>query len=513
MLQKSNLRREVDTILNSGSVKLVSDYNNYSIVLVYFIGLISWVLSLIGFYKFFQLNPWYWLFAIPVLMFTLYYVPNYIINFFYRKLNIRKVIEDSISQEQWPIVDIFLPVCGEDEEILKRTWDGVTNLDYPNYNVYVGDDAGKLWVKELANKYGFNYLSRENKGFMKKTGNLKFLFEHSNSEYFVVFDADFCPKPNFLKIALPQIIKSPELGILQTPQVFFEGKNSLEEAASNSQFDFYKIIQNSRNYFDASVCVGSNAIFRRKAIAETKVYDWLVDNKIDHGEDVNTGFYLLSKGYKTRYLPIALATGNSADTVQSLIKQRNRWSSSSTRMFFSGIVGNSNITLMQKICFYTGFFYYLADPFKIVLSYMLFVVLVNHGQNLNILNALWFIPHIIFGLILIPIYRKKMPTFASKAVDLILVYTHIYTIWKRLFGSGANWVPTGKVAKNDSTVNWVKRLFYINLFIYSVVTVILSFRGMIHFQNIQAYTLIFWIFYFIITHLITLYYLSKKAIN
>ncbi len=56
---------------------------------------------------------------------------------------------------------------------------------------------GGIELENLAKEYGFKYLSRPNKGEMKKAGNLKYGFERSEGEYIVVFDADFAPLQNF----------------------------------------------------------------------------------------------------------------------------------------------------------------------------------------------------------------------------------------------------------------------------------------------------------------------------
>lgn len=345
---------------------------------------------------------------------------------------------------------------------------------------------------------------------MKKTGNLNFLFSKSNAPFFVVFDADFVPDSNFLKITIPLIVEDDKIAILQTPQGFYKSDNNFEQAASDSQIDFYRIIQNSRNYFGGSVCVGTNAVYRRSSISDSKVYEWLIKNKIDHGEDVNTGFYLLDKGYKVEYLPVFLALGNSASNIPSLIKQRNRWASSSTRMFLSGIVYKSKITLMQKISFYSGFMYYITDSLRFSLSYMLFFVLFFHGQELQFVNAVWFFPHIIFGFIILPIFRKNKFNLEPKVVDLLLVYTNMYTFIKRLFGVGANWVPTANVPHTDEVVLKIKKLVYFNFALFYIITLIMTFMNKIPYNNIQAYTVIFWIYYFVITHLILINYLNNK---
>ena len=414
-------------------------------------------------------------------------------------------------------MDIFLPICGEDILVLQKTWEAVSTMRenyFGRVNVVIGDDKQAKEAHELSKIYDFKYLSRANKGFMKKTGNLDFLFENSFAPLVVVFDADFCPVPEFLNVTVPKIINKPNVGILQTPQEFFPSSNKFEQAASDSQFDFYRIIQPSRNQFGASICVGSNAVFRREAIEGTKVYDWLISNKIDHGEDVNTGFYLNTKGWKTEFLDWPLAYGRSAENLKQLIKQRERWCSSSSKMFLSGIVLSSDLGLIEKICFYTGFLYYLSDPIKLMLNYMLFVILVFHGDNLNLVNSLWFIPHIAFGLILLPLSRGKLQDRYSRGASVALTYINTYTLVRRIFGIGANWVPTGAVNNKDKAVTQVRGFIIINFLFYTTLTIVLSVLGKIHYSNIGALSVIFWIVVFIIDHvnLLTLFIDKKNTV-
>lgn len=64
-----------------------------------------------------------------------------------------------------PSVDVFLPNCGEDVQVLDNTFRHVADLDHAGeVTVYCLDDAGRPAVEELAHRYGFVYLSRPNKG-------------------------------------------------------------------------------------------------------------------------------------------------------------------------------------------------------------------------------------------------------------------------------------------------------------------------------------------------------------
>lgn len=469
---------------------------------IYTLGTITVALALIGYYNFIQLNVWYWLLAPILIILYGYYTISYLINLFYTD-SVKKTSQ--LKTFEKPTVDIYLPVCGESIEIIKKTFHGVSVLakTYGNdkVKVYVGDDKPNNEVKNLAFEYGFKYLTRSNNE-MKKTGNLKNLFENSNGKYYLVFDADFVPLDNFLDETISILENSPQIGILQIPQSFFYNfDNQFENKCSETQADFYNIIQQARNHFGASICVGSNAIFRRSAVEKTKLFDWLYENKIDHGEDANSGFHLVNNGYKVEYINKQLAFGRSAENLNQLIKQRDRWCSSSTKMFLTGIVAKSKLTLMQKICYYCGFLYYASDLIKLILNYLIIFIFIFHSNSLNWVYSLWFIPHIIFGMIIIPIFTKRGFSLESYKINLALTYTNAYRFTLRLFGFGADWKPTGAVQK-DKTVENIKDCVKINLAIYTVLVIGLIFGSKIDFTNLNHYTLIFWIVFFVFNHIL-----------
>ena len=47
----------------------------------------------------------------------------------------------------------------------------------------------------------------------------------------------------------------------------------------------------------------------------------------EHSEDVLTGFDLNGKGWRLRYIPVALSTGNCPDNVLAFLNQQYRWCS------------------------------------------------------------------------------------------------------------------------------------------------------------------------------------------
>ena len=133
---------------------------------------------------------------------------------------------------------------------------------------------------------------------------------------------DFCPRPDFLSEIIPIHLAKPDTAIVQTPQFFRTSidQSWVEQGAGAVQELFYRVVQINRNRFGASICVGSNAVYRRSALEEVGG-----TAEIGFSEDVHTGFYAVNRGWKVRYLPLCLACGICPDTPRAFFSQQMRW--------------------------------------------------------------------------------------------------------------------------------------------------------------------------------------------
>lgn len=88
-------------------------------------------------------------------------------------------------------------------------------------------------------------IRRDNRPELKKAGNLRYAFARTSGELYAIFDADFCPRPDFLRETVPYFDAEPSIGILQTPQFFRrrEEQTWVEQGAGASQELFYRLIQ------------------------------------------------------------------------------------------------------------------------------------------------------------------------------------------------------------------------------------------------------------------------------
>lgn len=138
-------------------------------------------------------------------------------------------------------------------EILENTYKYVAQLEYTNHKVWVLDDGALDAVKALAERYGFNYIRRDDRPHLRKAGNLRHAFRRTSGDYFAIFDADFCPRADFLAELVPVMRKHPDAAIVQTPQFFRPcGEQTWVEQGGGATLEiFFRVVQVNRDRWGA----------------------------------------------------------------------------------------------------------------------------------------------------------------------------------------------------------------------------------------------------------------------
>ena len=126
---------------------------------------------------------------------------------------------------------------------------------------------------------------------------------------------------------IPEMMAHPKYAILQTPQFFriVKEQSWVEKGAGATQELFYRYIQVNRDRFGAAICVGSCAVYRREALIATGG-----TAEIGHSEDVHTGFFAMTNGWRVKYMPINLSLGICPDTCKAFFAQQVRWCTGSS---------------------------------------------------------------------------------------------------------------------------------------------------------------------------------------
>lgn len=69
-------------------------------------------------------------------------------------------------------------------------------------------------------------------------------------------------------------------------------------------------------------------------------------------------FGAVDRGWKVRYVPLCLATGVCPPTPRAFFSQQMRWARGSTTLLTNGHFWVSNLSLIQKICYLCGMYYW-----------------------------------------------------------------------------------------------------------------------------------------------------------
>ncbi|SCD45370.1 cellulose synthase catalytic subunit [Streptomyces sp. DvalAA-19] len=347
-----------------------------------------------------------------------------------------------------PTVDLYLPTCGEPLPVLDNAYRAVAALDWPGaLTVWVLDDGDRPEVGELAARYGYTYVVRPDRGHLKKAGNLNHALTLSSSEFIAILDADFAPRPDFLRHLVPYLA-DPAVGIVQSPQCFdTDGTMGwIQRAAGAAQEWFFRWIQPSRDASDAAICCGSNAVYRRTAIDLAGGFA-----RLDHSEDLYTGLALHEQGFRTLYVPVLVAKGTSPHELTSYVNQQYRWAMGNLHLLGTPVLKRMRAPWRMRLCFYEGVVGYLttavntfAAPLPPLVMMFWYPDHIRPWHVLPLLAPLW-----LWHVLLPRISRTRWRVEVIRA-NVLTSVAAATAFWHTLRGRSAAWVPTGVRARGSS---------------------------------------------------------------
>lgn len=417
-------------------------------------GLYSWaafsLLSLLaGMGLFVLAHPYFWAYSLVVCLLTFYLLTSYIIGLFGESN--KPITFPPLTRR--PSVDIYYPICGEPRDVCHNALSYIMALQraYGNEaHVYILDDSkdemGKdllEWFKDLGN---ISRLRRPDPGKDKKAGNLRYAFAKTPGEFIAIFDADFCPTEDYLEKLLPFLVDDSNVAILQTPQ-FFTVEDHLTwvgRGSANVQELFYRLIQVNRNTFNAAICVGTCAIYRRVALEP-----FGGTALVNYSEDVRTGFNCIKAGWRLRFIPYNFAKGLCPDDLSGFVNQQYRWSLGSMSLCFSKEFWTANITFMQRLCYMSGMLYYITTGLGLFLTFVpCALVLIFAPQLMHWYNIIFAIPSLVYGTLIYSRWSQTTWGIHTPRSRQAAFYCHLLALMDYMRGSLVPWEPTGAVKKN-----------------------------------------------------------------
>ena len=342
----------------------------------------------------------------------------------------------------YPRVDIYLPICGEPIELLRNTWTAVSGLiaEYGGAaEAYVLDDGPSDEARAMSASFGFSYICRPDWPAYKKAGNLRYAFARTSAEYLMILDADFAPRSDFLAETLPYM-DDPAIAIVQTPQFFRSNpaQTWIEKAAGPIQEVFYRTVQVARDRFDAAICCGTSAVYRRVALEPHGG-----PTLIPYAEDVHTGLDVRRAGWSMIYLPIPLSTGICPDNLDAFVRQQYRWCSGNAGIVFSRRLWSVPMRIPARLAYISGFFYYAFTALLTFFGPIIPVVMLAFlpGQ-IRLRNFIILLPAMLTGFVLYPLWHRARYGPSVWPLGIARGWAHVFAIWDGARGTSMSWDAT-----------------------------------------------------------------------
>lgn len=248
-------------------------------------------------------------------------------------------VEDCSS---FPMVLVQIPMCNE-KEVFATSISAACQLDWPKdrFLVQVLDDSDdsllQLLIKNEVSSWkekGVNIIYRHR--FIRtgyKAGNLKSAMSCDyvkDYEFVAIFDADFQPNPDYLKLTVPHFKGNPDLGLVQARWSFVNKEENLLTRLQNINLCFhFEVEQQVNGYFlNFFGFNGTAGVWRIKALEESG--GWLERTTV---EDMDIAVRAHLNGWKFIYLNDVRVLCELPESYEAYKKQQHRWHSGPMQLF------------------------------------------------------------------------------------------------------------------------------------------------------------------------------------
>ncbi|WP_431133823.1 cellulose synthase family protein [Psychroserpens mesophilus] len=366
------------------------------------------------------------IYTIAIILIFMYSLAQ--LNLLFNYLSSKKITKDCDTfdfskPEEIPYVTIQLPVFNE-MYVMDRLLDNIALIDYPKdkLEIQVLDDSTdetiettKRHIEKIKAKgFDIKHITRTDRsGF--KAGALKEGLKIAKGEFIAIFDADFLPKPNWLKHTIPYF-KDEQIGVVQTRWSHINRNYSLltkiQAFALDAHFTLEQVGRNSKGHFINFN--GTAGVWRKECILDAG--NWEGDTLT---EDLDLSYRAQLRNWKFKYLEDVETPAELPVVISAARSQQFRWNKGGAENFrkmLKRVIASKNISAKTKI----------------------------HGL-LHLLNSTMFLNVFIVAVLSIPmLYIKNeyahlrfyfyfMSFFVMSTVIFFICYWFMY---KQIYGSG-----------------------------------------------------------------------------
>nr|CAB3480534.1 unnamed protein product [Digitaria exilis] len=246
------------------------------------------------------------------------------------------------AEGYFPMVLVQMPMCNE-KEVYETSISHVCALDWPRERLLIqvlddsDDEVCQMLIKAEVTKWsqrGVNiiYRHRLNRtGY--KAGNLKSAMSCDyvkDYEFVAIFDADFQPNPDFLKLTVPHFKGNPELGLVQARWSFVNKDENLLTRLQNINLCFHFEVEQQVNgvYLNFFGFNGTAGVWRIEALEDSG--GWMERTTV---EDMDIAVRAHLCGWKFIFLNDVKVLCELPESYEAYRKQQHRWHSGPMQLF------------------------------------------------------------------------------------------------------------------------------------------------------------------------------------
>lgn len=410
----------------------------------------------------------------------------------------------AIDETRCPLVLTQIPLYNE-SNVAERIIRSVAAIDYPKHEIQVLDDSNdetcELVDKVAAElrKEGVNIsvVRREDRsGF--KAGALAYGMELSEARYIAIFDADFIPPSDFLRLTIPHFYDQEKCAVVQGRWCHLNANDSALTRAQSVGIDGHFVVeQSARSYNDYFLNFnGTAGVWDREAINDAG--GWQADTLT---EDLDLSYRAQLKGWKIHYLPEVCVPAELPPQFRGFRSQQFRWAKGSiqTSLKILPKVWKARIELRKKVEASFHLTHYSLHFFMCFQALLALPIAVFHPNPFDMSILVWFLvpmgfamlgPSLLYLIAELWISPQRWKYFFTRLPMLILIgfgicVSNARACLEGLFGVESPFVRTPKQGDKKNTTRYKGKKSYMP--VIEIVICILTLLAAIQYLNMGLY--------------------------
>ncbi|PYS55012.1 MAG: glycosyl transferase, partial [Acidobacteria bacterium] len=212
---------------------------------------------------------------------------------------------------KWPRISVVVCTYNGNRTI-RECLEGLSKVEYPNFEVIVVDDGSTEPVAAIAWEYGFRVIRTENRGLSsaRNTG-----IEAASGEIVAYIDDDAYPDPHWLTYLAVTFLKTSHAGV-GGPNIAPPGDGDIAECIANAPGGPAHVLLSD---VEAEHIPGCNMAFRKAALTAIGGFD---PRFRIAGDDVDICWRLQEKGWTLGFNAAAMVWHHRRNSVRMFWKQQ-----------------------------------------------------------------------------------------------------------------------------------------------------------------------------------------------